>query len=608
MGAKLKAGRLRRFFSASIIAIAAMSLASTASAADWASAAKAAAIKYSDEKKNEVIKEQSEEAVKALYAKLYKSGADRTLLRLYADVAVSTPELEKLAEEFAAASTSGDAEAMREATEKVELTLGKEIARMAPNKQLRDKLSAVVGKGETIDEIVGALGNAASGTEEGRREAAEYVGEKLLAVTPGADVVAFYQSAYGAMKFVKDQYVNSNLEEIYQHYKSVRHSSSDDGAAAQAQGYAQNTLDAAPYSAIMRDRMAELRQEKTEKIADALAIAGDKVRDRLIDVSDQEVVANIVASFEGRFDKERNDAEVAHKRATAQDQAKAIFEELNSVGDDRYPLVDKRSVWFEKAPIDLDKFTAMVRDRIIEDGVLDPDNIDDLKAMSHALATGLIYNPQSPQYADELKLIKDREDGLLKQMSGAPCLRDSDVQRLADRLWRKGDRLFAAGKADAGREAFTQSLSFCPDANRSAWLAGLAKSAASMGQPPAPGAAAIVARTRSRLMALSYFKLQALAKYMNMTVPAEFYGCMCAQIMHGPGVGFAFDPKRCETTGCHFVGGFGDYCAPMPTGEAAWTACEAVAGIGYRSPTDRGTPIDRYVADYVIQKAAQGKP
>ena len=128
-----------------------------------------------------------------------------------------------------------------------------------------------------------------------------------------------------------------------------------------------------------------------------------------------------------------------------------------------------------------------------------------------------------------------------------------------------------------------------------------------MGQPPAPDAA-IVARTRTRLMALSYFKLQALAKYMNMTVPAEFYGCMCAQIPHGPGVGFAFDPKRCETSGCHFVGGFGDYCVPMPTGEAAWTTCEAVAGIGYKSPTDRGAPIDRFVADYVIQRAAQAKP
>ena len=78
-------------------------------------------------------------------------------------------------------------------------------------------------------------------------------------------------------------------------------------------------------------------------------------------------------------------------------------------------------------------------------------------------------------------------------------MRDSDVQRLADRLWRKGDRLVAAGKADAGRDAFTLSLSYCPDANRSAWLAGLAKSAASTGQPPAPDTAALVARTRAHL-------------------------------------------------------------------------------------------------------------
>jgi hypothetical protein len=335
------------------------------------------------------------------------------------------------------------------------------------------------------------------------------------------------------------------------------------------------------------------------------------LRDHLTGVSDQEVKNKIIDSFKGRFDKEHNDAEVAQKRATAQDQAEKILEELNSVGDDRYPPVDKRSVWFEKAPVDLDKFTSMVRDRIIEDGVLDPDNMLDLKAMAHALATGLLYGPQSPQYAEQLKKIKDLEDERLKTMRGAPCLRDTDVQRLADRLWRKGDRLVAAGKADAGRDAFTLSLSYCPDADRSAWLAGLAKSAVSMGQPPAPDTAAMVARTHARLSALNYAKLQALSKFMNMTVPAEFYGCMCAQIPHGPGVGFAYDPTGCKGKWgdkvCHFVGGWGDYCVDTPTGEAAWTACLAVAGIGYKSPSDRGTPIDRFVADYVIQKAAQAK-
>jgi hypothetical protein len=610
MAMKLGSPGLCRFLRGPIVATAAMLLASTPSAADWTSAVKAAAIKYGDEKKNEVIKEKSEEAVKALYAKLYKSGADRTLLRVYADVAVSTPELEKLAEEFAKASSSNDAEEMRQATEKVELTLGKEIARMAPNKQLRDKLSAVIGKGDTIDAIVNAFGNAASGTEEGRRESAEYIGETLLAATPGADVVAFSQSAYGAMKFVKDRYVESNLEELYQHYKSMRGGAGDNDAA-QAQGYVDKTLDQYVYAAIVRDQMAELRQEKTKAIADALGLVDDKLRDHLTGVSDQEIKDSIIASFKGRFDKERNDAEVAQKRATAQDQAEEILKELNSVGDDRYPPVDKRSVWFDKAPIDLDKFPSMVRDRIIEDEVLDPDNLDDLKAMARALATGLLYNPQSPQYAEQLKLIKDREDSLLKTMRGAPCLRDTDVQRLADRLWQKGDRLVAAGKADAGRDAFTLSLSYCPDANRSAWLAGLAKSAASSGQPPSPDTAAIVARTHARLLALNYAKLKALLDYMNITAPREFYACMCSQIPHGPGVGFAYDPEGCKAKWgdkvCHFVGGWGDSCADTPTGEAAWTACLAVAGIGYKSPSDRGTPIDRFVADYVIQKAAQAK-
>jgi hypothetical protein len=413
------------------------------------------------------------------------------------------------------------------------------------------------------------------------------------------------------MKFVKDRYVDDNIEDLYQHYKAARGSGDDDAAAAQALGDVDKTLDKPIYAAIVRDQMAELRQEKTKAIADALGSVDAKLRDHLTGVSDQEVKNSVVASFEGRFDKERNAADVAQKRATAQDQAEEILKELNSVGDERYPMVDKRSVWFEKAPIDLDKFPSMVRDRIIEDGVLDPDNLADLKAMAHALATELLYNQQSPQYAEQLKLIKDREDSLLKTMTGAPCLRDTDVQRLADRLWRKGDRLVAAGKADAARDAFKLSLSYCQDADRSAWLAGLATSAASGGPPLAPDAAAIVARTHARLSALNYAKLKALLDYMNVTAPREFYACMCGQIPHGPGVGFAYDPEGCKQKWgdkvCHFVGGWGDSCADTPTGEAAWTACLAVAGIGYKSPADRGTPIDQFVADYVIQRAAQGK-
>jgi hypothetical protein len=114
---------------------------------------------------------------------------------------------------------------------------------------------------------------------------------------------------------------------------------------------------------------------------------------------------------------------------------------------------------------------------------------------------------------------------------------------------------------------------------------------------------AAIAHVRERLASLSYYKMQSLFTHMGISVPNEFYGCMCSQIPHGMGVGFVFDPKRCAGDGCHFVGGYGDFCSPMPTGQASWKACQAQAGIGYKSASDRGMPIDQYIA----QELAKGR-
>jgi hypothetical protein len=98
------------------------------------------------------------------------------------------------------------------------------------------------------------------------------------------------------------------------------------------------------------------------------------------------------------------------------------------------------------------------------------------------------------------------------------------------------------------------------------------------------------------LAALNYTKLKALLDYMNVSVPNQFFNCMCGQIPHGVGVGFVYDAERCKADGCHFVGGFGDFCSPMPSGEAAWNACAPKTGVGYKSAAEPGTPIDQYIA------------
>jgi hypothetical protein len=113
---------------------------------------------------------------------------------------------------------------------------------------------------------------------------------------------------------------------------------------------------------------------------------------------------------------------------------------------------------------------------------------------------------------------------------------------------------------------------------------------------PSQAGPAEIIRVRQRLAALNYTKLKALLDYMNVSVPNQFFNCMCGQIPHGVGVGFVYDAERCKADGCHFVGGFGDFCSPMPSGEAAWNACAPKTGVGYKSAAEPGTPIDQYIA------------
>ncbi|MGD0764130.1 MAG: hypothetical protein ABR929_13245 [Roseiarcus sp.] len=560
--------------------------ASTPSQANWIDDKKEAAIKYVDEKKDDLIKEQAKDAIIALYAKLYRYGANRTLSRALAEVAIAAPDLEKLATETGDAYASGDEEKMRAASEKVAVKFGEQITRLASNPATRDQLGAIIGKADKVGEIA-ALAGAAAGSQEGRLEAEKFIGEQLIGLTPGAGVVGVFEAASGVMKYVNNKYTDSVLEGLYQQFAS-----SDPGEREKALDKLRNEGVGIAY--IINRKKEEIEKEKAAQIGDAAGAAGDKLRAFLTNTPTEEVVNGIIASFQDRLDKEHKDAELKDASAKAQIEADAILEQL-----DLAETAAHGANWHDMK-LDLVKFLADVREKIKADGVLDPDIREHVELIAALEADGLAYGKNSPKYLADLQSIEAAKKGFLASTAANLCDLGSVTQRLAERLWSKGLQLTASGDAAGGAAMLNQSLHYCDDSVRSAQLASLSKPAPPVIPPSPPAEDPKVISTRNRLSALNYYKLKALLDYMNITAPAEFYRCLCAQIPHGTGVGFAYDPAGCKAKWgdkvCHFVGGWGDYCVDTPTGGDAFKACEAQAGIGYKSATDRGVPISQYIA------------
>ncbi len=434
---------------------------------NWVEDAKQAAIGYADEKKNELVKEQAKAAIFSLYKKLYsaKSGASRALSRQLAEIAISAPELNKLAEETAEAYGSGDPDKMREASQKVAVKFGEQLSKFASTAELRGQLGAVIGSADKVKEISELLGGVAAGTDASRRAAAEYVGQALINLTPGAGIVGFYQSAYGAMSYANSQFVDSKVEDLYRDYRSGR--LSRDGLIAQLES------GTAGYRYVVETRRQELEAEKTAAIGDAAGAASDRVREHLTKTTEEEIIAGIVASFDSRIEKERGEAGAAAGREKAQKEAEAILNELDWAAKGRHG-----SGWYEKSPVNLDKFAAIVRDQLKADGVLDPNDPLHVKLMSKAASIALIYGKNSKEYAKVLDELAQAKQNILDANKGAPCTDGSPAQALAARLWQKGKQLAAAGKTGLALPPLRQSLELCPDEDRAAQLAELSKAAA----------------------------------------------------------------------------------------------------------------------------------
>jgi len=289
---------------ASALSLAPLSAALAQAPTTWQEDAKKAALDYADEQAKEVIKSQSQAAIVALYKKLYKSGADKTLVRQLGTVALSANEINKFAENAADAMTSGDPEKVKAASEEVAVALGKTLANGIKDPALRKQMAGMLGNIDKVNEAADVLGKAAGGDPQA---AYEYLGRAFIAATPAAAAFTAIETAAGVVSYAKGKFVDSTIEELYQEYaKGDEYTRDAIRQRLETQGL---------YSSIVRDRKIELADQRAEDISLATAEPSDAVRERLTQASDEEVVDDILQTFAARNKQEQSAAVVEKARA-----------------------------------------------------------------------------------------------------------------------------------------------------------------------------------------------------------------------------------------------------------------------------------------------------
>lgn len=379
-------------------------------ATTWQEDARKAALDYADEQAREVIKSQSQAAIVALYKKLYKSGANKTLVRQLGTVALSANEINQFAESAADALTSGDPAKVKAASEEVAVALGKTLASGLKDPALRKQMVGILGNIDKVNEAADVLGKAAGGDPQA---AYEYLGRALIAATPAAAAFTAVETAAGVVSYAKGKFVDGTLEELYQEFaKGDEYTRDAIRERLETQGL---------YSSIVRDRKIELADQRAVDIAHATAEPSDAVRERLTATSDEEIVDDILKTFQARTKQEQSSAAVEQARADAQAEADLMMEALDTAAYGKFGRD-----WWAKHPYNLERFTQMIRDKLKKDGVLDPHDPVHIKAMASLLSTGVVHGVNSKEYRDQLAKFQEyrtvvaRSGGLTEEPSQPP--------------------------------------------------------------------------------------------------------------------------------------------------------------------------------------------
>lgn len=439
--------------------------------------AKAAIASYADEKAKETIKDQSKAAIIALYKRVYRSGANKNLVRTLGTVALSAEEINELAENAANAVLLKDPEAIKAASAQVAVALGKTLTKGLTDPELRGQMGALLGGVDKINELSAVLGQAAGGDPTA---AYEFAGRALISMTPAAAAFTAAETTVGVMKYLQGKFVDSNIEELYQKFAS---------GDEQTQADIRVQLETAGlYSYIVRDHRMDLAQERADSIAAATAEPSDRVRERLTAANEAEVVDNILRTFAARAKQDSAAATVEYERKQAEAQAAAMIDALDVAARGKFGRD-----WSNAISVNLKTFTRVVRDRLTKDGVLDPADPRHIRAMAQLLSTRLVYGKDSDEYRKQLagfqeyrRVLQNLASGVAEpddagnqpetaapqpptQPTAAHCSPGSPSRAEADRLWAEAVRL---GKSSNNLElkkaltALKSSVALCPDPAR----------------------------------------------------------------------------------------------------------------------------------------------
>jgi len=432
-----------------------------------------AAIAYADEKAKQAVKEQSRAAILGLYKKLYKSGADKRLVRVLGATALSAEEINTLAEKAADAAFSGNPESVKAVHAQVTLALGKTLTAGLKDPQLRGQMASLLGSSAKVNEIASVLGQAAGGDPQA---AFEFAGRALINATPAAAVFTAAETAVGVMKYAHGKFVDAQIDDLYRKYR--------DGDELAREAIREQLETGRIYTNIVMQQRRDLADARAAAIANATAQPSDQVRKKLTEASEREVIDSILNTFAARERQEqlRADKEAEHKRVLA--EAEIMASALNSVASNKHG-----KDWTSGRAYNLELFMKRVKERLQNDGILDPSDPKDLRSVANLMSVAIVHGINSSEYQEVRKDFEEmrniRQGGVSGASNGSKpqqaqnqqkaqpgnCQPGSATRTEAERLWSIATRGARSKNYNVLRTAVVaarKSVTICPDPGRSA--------------------------------------------------------------------------------------------------------------------------------------------
>jgi hypothetical protein len=394
--------------------------------------------------------------------------------------ALSAEEINTLAAKAADAAFSGNPESVKAVHAQVTIALGKTLTAGLKDPQLRSQMASLLGSSAKVNEIASVLGQAAGGDPQA---AFEFAGRALINATPAAAVFTAAETAVGVMKYAHGRFVDSQIDDLYRKYR--------DGDELAREAIREQIETGRIYSNIVMQQRRDLADARAAAIVNATAQPRDQVRKKLTEASEHEVVDSILNTFAARKRQEqlRADKEAAHKRALV--EAEIMASALNSVASNKHG-----KDWTSGRTYNLELFMKRVKERLQNDGILDPSNPKDLRSVANLMSVAIVHGTNSREYQEvqkdfeEMRNIRQGGDSgtsnsTQSQTASNPqaakpgnCQPGSETRKEADRLWAvatHGARSKDYKVLRIALAAARKSVATCPDRARSAVIPSMSR-------------------------------------------------------------------------------------------------------------------------------------